>query len=196
MVDVVMVSDGTQALTIPHHPDRFPLLMRGQFGLRSEFHTSFLGGSSPPIRASKNAASFVLSKGGKEGQDAAAKWGGQIEPLPIERLEGCSSSCDTLDDPDAFQHRSRCAVPLREHQHVALPQGLACPFPAKIPPTHVTRDNGMTAAQRDPAKWHAHESPRGSAFFDDDLTRKVLGVANRSRSTDQIAAPLMDDWIP
>jgi len=29
MVDVVMVSDGTQALTIPHHPDRFPLLMRG-----------------------------------------------------------------------------------------------------------------------------------------------------------------------
>jgi hypothetical protein len=54
--------------------------MRCQLRLGAEVHAAFLSGGSPAICARQDAS-----------QDASTDRRGEIQPLPVERLEGCAT---------------------------------------------------------------------------------------------------------
>jgi hypothetical protein len=54
--------------------------MRCQLRLGAELHAAFLSGGSPAICARQDAS-----------QDASTDRRGEIQPLPVERLEGCAT---------------------------------------------------------------------------------------------------------
>src|SRR5690349_23978971 len=105
MADMVVVSNRTQALALPYHSDCLALLVSGQLWLASEFDGSLLRGGAATTGTSKNAASFVLRQSRQERQNALTERRGQIQPLPIESLEGRSSCGDALNDANSVQHR-------------------------------------------------------------------------------------------
>ena len=132
MAHVVMVSDSTQALAIPHHPDRFSLLMCGQLGLRPEFHTSFFLRSPPPFARARMRPLSSSARAERKARMPLPNGADEIEPLPIERLEGCSSCCDTLDDPDAVQTSIALRGPTPRAPARRLSPGPRLPFRAAV----------------------------------------------------------------
>src|SRR5262245_16132051 len=88
MADVVVMRYRTQALALLHHADGLAPLMRSQLWLGPELDAPFLGSRTPTIGAGQDAGSLVLGQGRQEGEDASPDRGGEIQPLPIERLEG------------------------------------------------------------------------------------------------------------
>src|SRR5262249_28903533 len=57
-----------------------------------------------------------------ECQNASTDWRGEIQPLPVERLEDCATRCHAFDDFDAVEHGPGDPVPLGKHQDVARSQ--------------------------------------------------------------------------
>jgi len=101
-------------------PDRFLALVFIELRSSTEPGSPSLGRLPAVVRPLHDALTLVLGHGAEKGNEATADGRGEVKVRLVDHLEQGAPRVDARHDVYTVEHAARGAVPLRQHQDVAL----------------------------------------------------------------------------